>query len=136
MAIHLARKSKKEALCGECGKTWSQCIRDRPLVQTRTVLCSGCNSVVVWANKPVTNAELTGALEGTRCHNCDKLMRPVRVRTFKNTFAPNMKNRTMTVKEIIVGLKFGAIQFKALPQEVKDAVGAESGWNSPSRAPA
>lgn len=46
-------------------------------------------------------------------------------RVFQNTFAPACENRDLGVGEIIVGLSFGAIKYRALPPEVRKAVDEE-----------
>ena len=43
-------------------------------------------------------------------------------REFENTFAPNCENRTLTVREIICGLRFGVLKRERLPKEVREAV--------------
>ncbi len=48
-----------------------------------------------------------------------------RQRTFKNTFAPDVKNSELGVHAIILGLKTTALDFKDLPPEVQDAVSEE-----------
>lgn len=44
---------------------------------------------------------------------------------FQNTFAPECENRDLGVGQIIVGLSFGAIKYKALPPDVRKAVDEE-----------
>lgn len=46
-------------------------------------------------------------------------------KTFKNTFAPDVKNDELGVHAIIMGLKTTAPDFKDLPPEVQEAVEAE-----------
>lgn len=46
-------------------------------------------------------------------------------RVFQNTFAPGCENRDLGVGQIIVGLSFGAIKYRALPPEVRKAVDKE-----------
>ena len=37
----------------------------------------------------------------------------------KNTFAPNVKNDTLTIPQIIQGLQFGVFKYDKLPQQVQ-----------------
>lgn len=46
-------------------------------------------------------------------------------RVFKNTFAPACENHELSVSDIIAGLGFGAFKYRALPPEVRKAVGEE-----------
>lgn len=46
-------------------------------------------------------------------------------RTFKNTFAPGVEGDSISVEEIIAGLRFGVIKEDRLPTEVHDAVSEE-----------
>ncbi len=41
---------------------------------------------------------------------------------FENTFAPDCRNRTLTVDQIITGLQVSAFHFDKLPKEIRDAV--------------
>jgi hypothetical protein len=44
---------------------------------------------------------------------------------FKNTFAPNSRNKEFTLPQIISGIKYGVIDFDTLPSNVKEIVSAE-----------
>lgn len=44
---------------------------------------------------------------------------------FKNTFAENSDNKEFTLSEIIAGMKYGAIKFETLPDDIKEIVKAE-----------
>ncbi len=46
-------------------------------------------------------------------------------RTFKNTFAPHVKNTELTAHEIIMGLRTTVIHSEDLLSEIKDAVEEE-----------
>ncbi len=43
-------------------------------------------------------------------------------KTFKNTFAPNVISKELTIPKIICGLYAGAIKFDKLPEEAQDLV--------------
>ncbi len=43
-------------------------------------------------------------------------------KTFKNTFAPNVISKELTIPKIICGLYAGAIDFRKLPDEAKKLV--------------
>ncbi len=43
-------------------------------------------------------------------------------KTFKNTFAPNIENETLSVHEVIMGLRSTMIHSADLPKDVQDAV--------------
>jgi len=44
---------------------------------------------------------------------------------FKNTFAPDSRNKEFTLSQIISGIKYGVIDFEALPKDMKEIVSAE-----------
>lgn len=44
---------------------------------------------------------------------------------FKNTFAPNSRNKEFTLSQIISGIKYGVIDFETLPSNIKEIVNAE-----------
>jgi len=44
---------------------------------------------------------------------------------FKNTFAPNSRNKEFTLSQIIAGMKYGVIKFETLPDDIKEIVKAE-----------
>ena len=44
------------------------------------------------------------------------------VLTFKNTFAPVVKNKTLTLSQIITCLQFGSAKYEKLPKEAQDAL--------------
>ncbi len=46
-------------------------------------------------------------------------------RAFKNTFAPGVEGDSISVEEVIAGLRFGVIREDSLPTEVHDAVSEE-----------
>ncbi len=46
-------------------------------------------------------------------------------KTFKNTFAPHIKNETLSVHDVIAGLRTTLLDAQNLPSEVQDAVTAE-----------
>ncbi len=46
-------------------------------------------------------------------------------RTFKNTFAPHVENETLSIHDIITGLRTTILDVKKLPPEVQDAVTKE-----------
>ncbi|MDD9842454.1 MAG: hypothetical protein OXU85_00945 [Thaumarchaeota archaeon] len=46
-------------------------------------------------------------------------------RTFKNTFAPGVEGDSISVEDVIAGLRFGAIKEDSLPTEVHGAVSEE-----------
>ena len=46
-------------------------------------------------------------------------------RMFENTFAPDVKNKTLSVHDVILGLKTTLLDFDDLPTHVQDAVDAE-----------
>lgn len=46
-------------------------------------------------------------------------------KTFKNTFAPHVKNENLSVHDVITGLRTTLFDAKDLPPEVQDAVTAE-----------
>ncbi len=43
-------------------------------------------------------------------------------KTFKNTFAPHIRNETLDVQAIVAGLRTTLIHSEDLPKEVQDAV--------------
>jgi hypothetical protein len=44
---------------------------------------------------------------------------------FKNTFAPNSRNKEFTLSQIISGMKYGVIKFETLPDDIKEIVKVE-----------
>jgi len=44
---------------------------------------------------------------------------------FKNTFAPNSRNKEFTLSQIISGIKSGVINFETLPNNIKEIVSIE-----------
>ena len=44
---------------------------------------------------------------------------------FKNTFAPNSRNKELTLSQIITGMKYGVIKFETLPDDIKEIVKVE-----------
>lgn len=46
-------------------------------------------------------------------------------KTFKNTFAPHMRNKDLNVQAVIMGLRVSLLRHEDLPQEVQEAVAAE-----------
>ena len=44
------------------------------------------------------------------------------VLTFKNTFAPVVRNKTLTLSQIITCLQFGSAKYEKLPKEAQDAL--------------
>jgi len=44
---------------------------------------------------------------------------------FKNTFAPDSRNKEFTLSQIISGIKYGVIDFETLPSDMKEIVSAE-----------
>lgn len=40
----------------------------------------------------------------------------------KNTFAPHVTNKELTIPQILMGLQFGVFKYEQLPQEAKDGV--------------
>lgn len=44
---------------------------------------------------------------------------------FENTFAPECGNRTLTAREIVAGMRFGAFEYDLLPPRVRRAVDEE-----------
>lgn len=44
---------------------------------------------------------------------------------FKNTFAPNSRNKEFTLLQIIAGIKYGVIKFETLPENITEIVKAE-----------
>ncbi len=49
-------------------------------------------------------------------------MIPLTKKTFKNTFAPHIRNETLDVQAIVAGLRATLINSEDLPEEVRDAV--------------
>ncbi len=46
-------------------------------------------------------------------------------KVFENTFAPDAKNKILSVHDVILGLKATLLDFDDLPPHVQDAVNAE-----------
>ena len=40
----------------------------------------------------------------------------------QNTFAPHVKNKTLTIPQILQGLQFGVFKYNNLPQQVQAAI--------------
>ena len=136
MTVH-AMPAGGEDLCKGCGRRWPSCAQGIPLAGLTTVRCRGCQDIIAWAHSGTAREEMSAALREKSCHNCGRSIdRNVSDVEFKNTFAPRLDNRTLSVHGVIEGLKWGFVRFSDLPEKVREAVRAQMGSKGSKRSPA